>query len=348
MAQLVRAPFGDLPDGRTVEALTLSSGRISVTVLTLGATIHAITTPDRAGAVAPIVLGYATPSEYAAGNAYFGATVGRFANRIAGGRFTLDGHVYQLSCNDGPNSLHGGAVGFSKRMWDVVQADDRAFTLRMVSPAGDQGYPGTLTVEAAFALAGDVLRLDYSATTDAPTIVNLSNHTYWNLGGEGSGSAMEHALTLDADAFTPVDATQIPTGEIRAVAGSVFDFTNAAPVGARIRDGAAAQLGPGKGYDLNWVVGGEGSRRVARVAHPPSGRVLEIWSDQPGVQFYSGNSLDGNIIGTRGRRYRQGDALVLEPQRFPDTPNQPAFGSARLDPGETYRSRIDYRFSVED
>jgi aldose 1-epimerase len=350
-----QATFGTLPDGRRVEAVTLDDGHgFTARVISLGASLQSLTLPDRHGKLADVVLAYPDLHDYLAKPQYFGATVGRFANRIGKGRFTLDGKPYQLTLNDGPNSLHGGTQGFDKVVWQVVKvtkSPEPSVTLRYVSPDGDQGYPGTLTATATYTLkAGHELDIDYSATTDKPTIVNLSNHTYWNLGGEGSGSVYDDVLTIPADSITPVDDTLIPTGEFRSVAGTDYDFRQGKPIGRDIRDGKEAQLLRGRGYDMNWVIGRTGAsapRLVAKVEDPHSGRVLTLYSAQPGLQFYSGNFLDGTSVGKSGRIYRQGDAFVLEPQMFPDTPNHPAFGSARLAPGQTYRNRIVYRFSVD-
>jgi aldose 1-epimerase len=350
-----QATFGTLPDGRKVEAVTLDDGHgFTARVISLGASLQSLTLPDRHGKFADVVLAYPDLHDYLAKPQYFGATVGRFANRLAKGRFTLDGKRYQVTLNDGPNSLHGGTQGFDKVVWKVVKvvkSPEPSVTLQYVSPDGDQGYPGTLTATATYTLkAGHELAIDYSATTDKPTIVNLSNHTYWNLGGEGSGSVYDDVLTIPADSITPVDDTLIPTGEFRPVAGTDYDFRQGKPIGRDIRDGKEAQLLRGRGYDMNWVISrtrASAPRLVAKVEDPHSGRVLTLYSAQPGLQFYSGNFLDGTSVGKSGRIYRQGDAFVLEPQMFPDTPNHPAFGSARLAPGQTYSNHIVYRFSVD-
>lgn len=346
-----RRPFGTLPDGGLVEAITLGNGSgLSATILTWGATLQSLLAPDAAGHPADVVLGHDDLAPYLAQPQYFGATVGRYANRIAGGHFQLDGVAYQIPVNDGPNALHGGPQGFDRVNWQVHAVDATSLCLGHVSPAGDQGFPGTLAVTARFRLTDDnVLQIEYQARTDAPTIVNITNHAYWNLAGEGSGSAMAHRLQIDADQFLPVDADAIPTGERRAVAGTAFDFRQPTPIEARLRDAAEVQLRSGRGYDHNWVLrpnAGDVCRRVARLEDPASGRWLELHSDQPGLQFYSGNFLDGRSSGKSGRLYRMGDAVALEPQRFPDTPNQPGFGSARLDPGEIYRHRLLLRFGA--
>ena len=350
-----RKPFGRMPDGTAIEAITLANAKgMKATILTLGASVQSVIAPDRTGKPGDVVLGYDDLAGYLAKPNYFGATVGRVANRIAKGRFTLDGKSYQTPVNDGPNALHGGTKGFDKVVWMVVSAKGGAkpsVTLRYISPDGDQGYPGTLTATATYSLddAGD-LAIDYGATTDKPTVVNLSNHTYWNLDGEGSGAgAMGLRMMIPAAAYTPTDATAIPTGEMRPVAGTPFDFRTPTAIGLRVRDGKDEQLRFGRGYDHNWVISKTKPRTMqfmARVEDPITGRTMEVLSDQPGLQFYSGNFLDGTITGKSGHIYREGDAIVLEPQMFPDTPNRPAFGSVRLDPGQTYANHIVFRFSA--
>lgn len=348
-----RDPFGILADGKEVEAITLRAGGLEAGILTYGATLQSLIAPDREGRPADVVLGYAGLDGYVEKGEYFGSTVGRVANRIAGGRFTLDGATYQVPVNNGPNALHGGSRGFDKLLWEVAEVQEGSrpsVTLRIVSPHLDQGFPGTLTVSAIYALEETgTLAIDYQATTDRPTVVNISNHAYWNLAGEGSADgAMGHWLTIPAEHFTPVDETLIPTGEFRPVDGTIFDFRTPTAIGARVRE-ADPQILPGKGYDHNWVIGhgpAAEPRLLARVEEPRSGRVMEIFSNQPGIQFYSGNFLDASIVGKSGRLYRQGDGIALEPQMFPDTPNRPEFGSIRLEPGETYRNAIRIRFSV--
>ena len=349
-----RAPFGTTADGQAVELVTLGNDRgMRVAVMSYGAAIQSVIVPDRRGRPADVALGHATLADYLAKPQYFGATVGRVANRIARGRFTLDGKSYQLPVNNGPNSLHGGTKGFDKVVWRIIGTQGGAapsVTLRYVSPAGDQGYPGTLTATATYRLEADNrLTITYEATTDAPTLVNLSNHAYWNLAGEGGGSAMGHRLTIPAERYLPTDAGAIPTGELRSVAGTPFDFRQPSEIGARVRDAADPQIVIGRGYDHNWVIDTKlaaAPRLLARVEEPGSGRMMEVWSNQPGLQFYSGNFLDATSSGKAGRLYREGDALVLEPQMFPDTPNHPEFGSVRLNPGETYRNVIEFRFSA--
>lgn len=351
-ADAKRADFGRLADGTRIESVVLSNRQgVSARVMTLGAAVQALSVPDRDGEVADIVLGYATPAEYLENPQYFGVTVGRYANRIDEGRFTLDGEEYLLETNDGSNHLHGGVQGFDKAVWKIEAVESRPVA-RVVfshsSPDGAGGYPGRLDVKAIYTLSDDnELGIEYRATTDKATIVNITNHSFFNLAGEaGRSSVMDHRLTLNADRYTPVDDTLIPTGERRDVAGTPFDFRAPHAIGARIRNGDSEQIRFGRGYDHNYVINGaDGTLRLAaRVEDPASGRVMELSATAPGIQFYSGNFLDGTVVGKSGRVYRQGDALCLEPQFFPDSPNQPDFPSARLDPGETYVNRIVLRF----
>ena len=350
-----RAPFGTLADGRRVEAITLhGADGVSAVVINYGAALQSLVLPDRDGKPADITLGSATLEGYLSKPQYFGATVGRFANRIAKGAFALDGKAYQTPRNNNGNALHGGDRGFDKVLWEIAATGKEAeasVTLRYESPDGDQGYPGKLTALATYSLKGRELTIEYRATTDAPTIVNITNHSYWNLAGEGAArSALDHVLMIPAETYTPVDAGLIPTGEFRSVAGTVFDFRKPTAIGARVRDAAEAQIALGRGYDHNFVIARAVSKEPrlhARVVEPASGRGFELWSNQPGLQFYSGNFLDGTTIGKSGHLYRQGDAIALEPQIFPDTPNRKEFGSARLAPGETYRNVIIYRFFTQ-
>lgn len=344
--------FGTLPNGEGVAAVTLGNRRgMQARIISYGASLQAVLAPDRDGTLADVALGHATLDPYLRQPQYFGSTVGRVANRIAGGRFTLDGRDYQVPVNNGANSLHGGVQGFDKANWALIEAGAARVVLRHVSPDGDQGYPGALTVTATYALdEGNALSVDYRATTDRTTIVNLSNHAYWNLAGEGAAEgALGQWLTIPADHYLPTDPGSIPTGEFRAVEGTVFDFRRPRLIGADVRDASDEQIRIGLGYDHNWVVGravADEPRLLARLEHPGSGRVMETLSNQPGVQFYSGNFLDGSSSGKAGRLYRMGDAVALEPQMFPDAPNRPEFGSLRLEPGETYRNVIVWRFST--
>ncbi len=351
----VRAPFGTLADGREVPAVTLTNRHgVKAVVIAWGAALQQLWVPDRHGTLADVTLGPATLKDYVDKREFFGATVGRFANRLARGRFTLDGTTYQLATNDGANALHGGDEGFDRKLWEVVEVaggDTPHVTLRLVSADGDQGYPGQLTVTATYTLDdSNQLTIDYRATTTRPTIVNITNHAYWNLAGEGaSRSALDAMLTIAADRFTPVDAALIPTGEKRAVAGTPFDFRTPHIIAERVRAGGDAQIVFGHGYDHNFIIADAATATphlMARVEDQLSGRTMELWSNQPGLQFYSGNFLDATTIGKAGALYRAGDAIALEPQNFPDSPHQRAFPSARLAPGDTYRNVILYKFGV--
>jgi len=351
-----RAVFGHLPDGRAVEAVTLvNSAGMQATVIAYGATLQSVIVPDRNGNLADVTLGHATLAEYLAQNAYLGSSVGRVANRIAGGRFMLDGAEYRVPCNNGPNALHGGPGGFDKALWEIAAVSASpvpTVTLAHTSPDGDQGFPGTLQVTAGYALGDDgVLAITYRAVTDRATIVNMTNHAYWNLAGEGgSGGAMDHVLTIPAEHVLPTDADAIPTGEFAPVAGTPFDFREPHVIGARVGDTTHDQIRIGHGYDHSWVIARERAERprlLARLAHPASGRVLEVLSTEPGVQFYSGNFLDGSTVGKAGQAYGKGHGVALEPQMFPDTPNQPQFGAIRLDPGDEYCHRIVFAFTTQ-
>jgi aldose 1-epimerase len=353
--ELTRAPFGTLADGRSVEAITLTNDSgVSARIIPYGATLQSLMVPDASGHVADVVLGYVDLASYVDKPEYLGSTIGRVANRIAKGRFTLDGTTYETVRSEGEHTLHGGRTGFDKVLWRVTGTTTGAsasVTLEYVSPDGDQGFPGTLTTSAHYALnEQNELHIEYRATTDRPTVVNMTNHAIWNLAGEGSDDgAMEQWLMIPADRYTPVDDTLIPTGELRPVAGTTFDFRVAKPIVRDVRDSRDAQIVFGRGFDHNWVISDAPAphpRLVARAEDRASGRVLEVLSDQPGIQFYSGNFLNGTRAGKSGRLYRQGDGFALEPQRFPDVVNRPAFGSARLAPGEEYRNRIVYRLSV--
>lgn len=350
-----RGSFGKLPDGRAVEAVTLSNAKgVSAKIIAWGATIQSVIMPDRNGKKADVALGYDSIDQYLAKPQYFGPIVGRFGNRLAAGRFTLGGQTYQTPVNNGKNSLHGGTTGFDKVLWDVVSVKNgptASVTLRYVSPDGDQGYPGTMTVDATYSLdEANNLTIEYSATTDKLTIANLTNHAYWNLSGEGSSNgAMGHIVTIPAQTYLPTDDGAIPTGEFKPVAGTVFDFRKPTAVGLRVRDASDQQIVWGRGYDHNWVIGREVTKSqhlMAKVYDPASGRGFELWSNQPGLQFYSGNFLDGTSYGKSKKVYREGDAIVMEPQIFPDSPNQKGFPDARLAPGQTYRNVMTYRLTT--
>ncbi|MER6820971.1 aldose epimerase family protein [Streptomyces cellulosae] len=348
----VRELFGRLADGTRVDRWTLENGGTRMEVLSYGGIVHSLEVPDRRGRYANVSLGLRTLEEYVASSPYFGALIGRYGNRIDKGTFTLGGTRYQLSVNDGENSLHGGAQGFDKRVWDVepfTRGSDVGLYLYHTAVDGEMGYPGTLRTKVTYTLTRDGdWRIDYEAVTDRPTVVNLTSHVYWNLAGEGSGSVLDHELSIPASRYTPVDAGLIPTGELAKVAGTPFDFRRAKPVGRDIRT-AHRQLLYGQGFDHNWVLDKGVTARpghAATLRDPASGRTLRIATNEPGLQFYSGNFLDGTLTGTGGRIYRQGDGLCLETQHFPDSPNQPSFPSTVLRPGETYRTTTVHTFGT--
>jgi aldose 1-epimerase len=346
--------FGKTADGISVYRYTLTNDRgVEAAVISYGATLVSLKVPDRNGKIADVVLGYDTVDGYEQGASYFGGTIGRYGNRIAGGKFTLDGKVFQLPTNDGLNSLHGGTIGFNKRIWTAVdrsRLDAEVLELSYTSPDGEEGYPGALKVKVTYTLPAESneLRIDYLATTDKDTVLNLTNHSYFNLTGDASQTILNHQLTLPALKFTPVDSTLIPTGEERAVQGTPFDFTKPTAIGARINQ-EDEQLKFGKGYDHNWVLEKTdkvGLQPAAEVFDPTSGRVLEILTTEPGIQFYSGNFLDGTAKGKGGQLYAYRTGLALETQHFPDSPNHPKFPSTELKPGQIYRSTTVLRFST--
>jgi aldose 1-epimerase len=346
-----KQPYGVSDDGQGVEAYTLANAAgMRVQILTLGCIIARLEVPDRNGNLANIVLGQSSVADYLHRSPHFGAIAGRYANRIARGRFVIDGTAYQLEINAPPNAMHGGRHGFHKVVWQAASPGGETLLLRYLSRDGEEGFPGNLDVEVTYTLGEtNELRIDYTATTDRPTIINLTNHSYFNLAGEGSGDVLGHVVSINADHFTPADATQIPTGEVRAVAGTPFDFSRPTPIGARIRD-PDAQLLAALGYDHNWVLRtptGDHVRPAARAFEPISGRVLEVLTDAPGLQFYTGNNLTGALVGPAGHAYRQSDGFCFETQRFPNAPNQPGFPSAVLRPGERFATRTIFRFSVD-
>ena len=355
-AEASRAPAGTI-DGAAIETLTLTNGKgVTAKILTYGATLQSLMAPGKDGQIADVLLGYDDAKDYADHPNYFGVTVGRYANRIAGGKFSLDGTSYQLPVNDNDvNSLHGGGKGFDKQVWKVVSIKSgptAKAVLALTSPDGDAGYPGKLDVTVTYTLdENGNLGIAFDAKTDKPTIVNMTNHAIFNLAGEGSpDGALGHVLTIPAKAFTPVDANLIPTGELKPVDGSVFDFRTARRVADGIRDGRDQQIVYGRGYDHNWALDKGATRTpelAARLEDPASGRVLEVLTTEPGVQFYAGNFLDGTLVGKGGHLYRMGDGIALEPQKFPDAPNKPAFLSARVDPGKPYHHQMIYRLSVK-
>ena len=349
----MREPFG-MVDGQPVDRFTLTSASgMTVQILSYGGIIQSVSVPDRAGNQANVTLGFATFDEYAKHNIpYFGAITGRYANRIEDGRFPLDGEEVQVSQNVAPNTLHGGFRGFDKQLWDATELSD-GVRFHRLSPAGEEGFPGALdvTVEYRIAPSGNVLRLDYHATTDAPTVLNLTNHAYWNLAGEGTGRIEDHTLLLNAGTFTPVTPSQLPTGEIFPVTGTPFDFRSPRRIGDRLRDDHE-QLVWSLGYDHNFILDrddldDDALVLAARLVDPASGRTLEVTTTQPAIQFYSGNFLDGKLVGASGRTYRQSDGLALETQHYPDSPNHPHFPSTMLRPGEEFRSTTIYTFGVE-
>ncbi|HEU4722788.1 MAG TPA: aldose epimerase family protein [Gemmatimonadaceae bacterium] len=350
---VTRARFGVAPDGKPVDVFTLENVRgIRLRILTYGGIIQTLETPDRSGKLDDVVLGFDDLQGYVKRSPYFGAIVGRYGNRIARGRFTLEGKTYTLAVNNAPNHLHGGIKGFDKVVWDAeaFRSDTAAgVVLTHVSPDGDEGYPGTLRARVTYTLTNrDALVIDSEATTDRPTVVNLTNHTYWNLAGDGTRDILGHVLSLPSNAIVPVDSTLIPTGQLMPVAGTPFDFRTPTPVGARIDD-PHVQIRYGRGYDHTFVLDretGTPPSLAARVTEPTTGRRLDIYTTEPGVQVYSGNFLDGTVTGKRGRVYARRFGLALETHHYPDSPNQPSFPSVVLRPGETYRTRTVFRFGV--
>jgi aldose 1-epimerase len=346
--------FGKTPDGQPVDlyVLTNKSGA-EASVTNYGGAVVSLKVPDRSGKLADVVLGYDTADGYVADKSYFGALVGRYGNRIGHAKFVLDGKTYTLAKNNGENSLHGGIKGFNKALWTAKMLpakDGQSLELSYLSKDGEEGFPGNLKVTVTYTLTdANALKIDYSATTDKKTVVNLTNHSYFNLAGQGAGDILGHVLMIEADKFTPVDSGLIPTGELRDVVGTPFDFRKRSAIGARI-DQDEEQLKLGGGYDHNFVLRrsvGPGESLAARVVEPASGRVLEVWTTEPGVQFYTGNFLDGKTVGKGGATYPKRSAFCLETQHFPDSPNQPKFPSVVLKPGERYHTITTYRFSTE-
>ena len=348
--------YGVTADGIEVDEYTLTNAKkMEVKIITFGGIITSIKVPDRRHQFENVALGFDNLQDYETKNPYFGCITGRYANRIAEGMFTLDDVTYQLDINNPPNHLHGGVKGFDKQVWEVTQeindGNEVGIELHYLSPDGDQNYPGNLDVYVIYTLTDkNEIRMDYRATTDAPTIVNLTNHTYWNLAGEGEGAIYDHILRINADQYTPVDETLIPTGEITPVEGTPLDFRKSKPLADGIRSDHP-QIVIGRGFDHNWVLNRPSFEDkslipAAQLYEPNSGRFLEIFTTEPGIQFYSGNFLDGTLYGTSHRAYRQGDGLALETQHFPDSPNQPDFPSTVLQPGETYETTTIFKLSV--
>lgn len=345
---IARAEFGKLPDGRLVDLYTLTNKNgLIIKVTNYGGTVTALSVPDKNGTLTDIVLGFDDLNEYLKATAYFGAIVGRYGNRIAKGKFTIDGITYPLAKNNGPNTLHGGIIGFDKVIWEATEINDRTgvgLKLHYLSKDGEEGFPGNLDITVTYMLTNaNEFRIDYKATTDKATPLNLTHHSYFNLAGAGNGDILGHQVIIDAQRYTVVDSTLIPTGELRDVKGTPFDFTQTLAIGAKINELGGKPVG----YDHNYVLnsGGVKLALAAKVTEPVSGRVMEVYTDQPGVQFYTGNFLDGTIIGKVGKVYNQYYGFCFETQKFPDSPNQPTFPSSILKPGETYKSTTIYKFS---
>jgi aldose 1-epimerase len=350
-SSITKAAFGTTTNGQPVEIFTLrNSSGAEACIMTYGGIVQSLSLPDKHGGLVDVVLGYDHLQGYLDKNPYFGAIVGRYANRIRGGKFAIDGQTYTLATNNGPNCLHGGRVGFDKVVWQVVSAQVRSsgpeLELSYLSKDGEEGFPGNLRVKARYVLTEkNELQINYTATTDKPTVINLSHHSYFNLAGQGNGDVLNHVLYINADRFTPVDSTQIPTGEFADVTGTPFDFRTPTAIGARIDDPHPV-LQFGRGYDQNWVINKLLGKLglLARVVEPASGRALEVWSDEPGLQFYTGNYLNGTIRGKGGVIYQKRSGFCLEPQHYPDSPNQPGFSPVVLRPGQVFRSTIIYKF----
>jgi len=349
--QISVKPFGETTDGTAVSLYTLSNNKgAEVGICNYGGLVIFLKVPDRQGRLGDVVLGYDALADYLKDSPYFGALIGRYGNRIAKGKFTLDGKEYTLAVNNGPNALHGGRKGFDKVVWEtrlLASLEGPSLELRYVSKDGEEGYPGNLSVMTVYTLTEDnALRIEYTATTDKPTVVNLTHHSYFNLAG--GGDILSHQVMLPADKFTPVDNTLIPTGELRPVDGTPFDFRKATTIGARIGQDDE-QLKFGNGYDHNWVINKPMGQLglMARVSEPSSGRVMEVWSTEPGLQFYSGNFLDGTLKGKGGWVYHFRNGFCMEPQHYPDSPNRPDFPSVVLKPGQVYKNTIIYKFSVQ-
>jgi aldose 1-epimerase len=356
-AAVTQSSFGTTPDGKAVDVFTLTNVRgIEVRIITYGAAVVSIKAPDRAGRFDDIVTGFDTLNGYLRQSQYFGVIAGRYANRIANARFTLDGVTHELAANDGKNHLHGGRRGFDRMVWTGAPFErdgNVGVRLTLRSPDGDEGYPGNLNVSVTYTLTPrDELRIDYTATADKATPINLTNHSYFNLAGEGHGDILRHLLTIDADRYTPTDAALIPTGELASVAGTPFDFRRPTPIGDRI-DADAEQIRRGRGYDHNFVLNdwsasgsSEHPRHAARLVDPSSGRTLDVATTEPGLQFYSGNFLDGSAVGKSGHVYGRRTGLCLETQHFPDSPNHATFPTTILRPGREFRSTTVLTFGV--
>ena len=349
---LTHSRFGQLPDGTPVELYTLrNSHGMEAQIMTYGGIVTSLKVPDKRGKLDDVVLGYDTLDAYLKSTPYFGALIGRYGNRIAKGQFSLDGVTYTLATNNGVNALHGGLKGFDKVIWTarpLPTANGPSLIMTYVSRNGEEGYPGNLLVTAVYSVTEDnALKVEFTATTDRKTVVNLTHHSYFNL--RGSGDVLGHIVTINADKFTPVDGGLIPTGELRPVAGTPFDFMTPSAIGARIGQTQDEQIVLGQGYDHNWVLNKRGSELslAAKVHEPLTGRTMEVWTTEPATQFYTGNFLDGTLVGKGGWTYQKRNGFCFEPQHYPDSPNHPAFPSTELKPDETYRNTIIYKFGAE-
>ena len=349
---ITKADFGKTPEGQAVQLYALrNSHGMEATIMTYGGIVTSLKTPDKTGKLGDVVLGHDNLDGYVKNTSYFGALIGRYGNRIANGKFSLDGHNYTLATNNGVNALHGGLKGFDKVVWSVEDADVEAngpeLELVYVSKDGEEGYPGNLTVHATYTVTEDnALKIKFKATTDKKTVVNLTHHSYFNL--RGNGDVLDHVVTIHADKFTPVDGGLIPTGELRPVAGTPFDFTTPHAIGERINS-TDEQLKLGNGYDHNWIVNKKSNELslIATASEPTTGRAMEVWSTSPGTQFYTGNFLDGAVTGKGGWAYKFREGFCFEPQHYPDSPNHPAFPTTELKPGQTYHNTIIYKFSAK-
>jgi aldose 1-epimerase len=344
--RVAKQEFGHAPDGTAVDLYSLTDGKVEVRIITYGGIIVSLRTPDRNGKLDDVVLGCDSVEKYVAQTAHFGGIIGRYANRIAHGSFQLDGHTYSIPKNDGDNALHGGIRGFDKVVWGAKQIPD-GIELTYVSKDGDQGFPGNLSTTVRYTLRGGALRMEYSAASDKDTVLNLTNHSYFNLAGQGNGDVLKHVLKIDASRMTPVDATLIPTGELKPVEGTPFDFRTTHAIGERI-DADDPQLRLGHGYDHNFVLDHAAGQltEAAEVYEPSTGRILRVRTTEPGVQLYTGNFLDGSITGKEGRVYNRRFAFCLETQHYPDSPNHPSFPSTELKPGQTFHSVTVFEFST--
>ena len=352
MASITRQQFGEPQNGIAVDLFTLRNKKgVEAAICNYGGLVISLKVPNRAGRFGDVVLGYDKLADYIKDTPYFGAMIGRYGNRIAKGKFTLDGKEYTLAVNNGPNALHGGLKGFDKVVWEakiLARSEGPSLQLRYTSKDGEEGYPGNLSVTAVYTLTDDnALKLEYTATTDKDTVINLTQHSYFNLAGKGD--ILNHTVMIPADKFTPVDSTLIPTGELKPVDGTPFDFRTPTPIGARIGQDDE-QLKFGGGYDHNWVINKPMGKLglMARVFEPTSGRVLEVFSTEPGLQFYTGNFLDGKLKGKGGWVYQRRNAFCMEPQHYPDSPNQPNFPSVVLKPGQVFKNTIIFKFSVRN